>query len=92
VNPSLFLIVATQNPKRSGPLWLQRHCGRHGPDSDADLHRGVFGEHDVAAARDEVNVHRAPRAKRTHRDAEGIRTRRNSYSDAHKFKPVGPAR
>jgi hypothetical protein len=70
---------------RSPLLLLRRRCLRHRTNANADLHRGVFGKDDVAAARDEVDVHRAACAKRTHGYAEGIRTRRDSHRDAHEI-------
>ena len=64
--------IPSQKPQRSRLLPLRRHCGRHGANADADLHRGIFREHDVAAARDEVDIDGAACAKCAHGDSEGI--------------------
>src|SRR5277367_3573229 len=73
----------------TGRLLLRRFCGGRRANTNADLHRGVFGEDDVAAARNEVYVDRSARAERAHCDAKRLRTCRNSHRDAHEFESIG---
>jgi len=71
---------------------LRRFLGSCRANTDVDLHGGVFGEDDVAAARNEMYVDRSARAQRAHGDAERIRTSRYSHRDAHELESTDTAR
>lgn len=62
-----------------------------GARCDAGFHRGIFREHHVAAAHDEVDVHGAAGAESPHGRAQRLHAAGEADHEAHNTKTPGTA-